>query len=76
MAKLDGPKHAKIHLPIKFLWKVYNTVTPCAWRLCNGQIRWPKTRKNSFAYKIPMESVQYNTEHYEMNDDTDDEHSV
>ena len=26
--------------------------------------------------KIPMDSVQYNTGHYGMHDDTDDEHSV
>ena len=26
--------------------------------------------------KIPMDNVQYNTKHYGMHDDTDDEHSV
>ena len=26
--------------------------------------------------KIPTDSVQYNTEHYGMHDDTDDEHSI
>ena len=26
--------------------------------------------------KVPIDSVQYNTEHYGINDDTDDEHSV
>ena len=44
----------------------------------NGRDRWPKTHKICLPelLKIPMDSVQYNTEHYGMHDDTDGEHGV
>ena len=46
----------------------------------NGQDRWSETLKIRLPkvalLKIPMDSVQYNTEHCGMHDDTDGEHRV
>ena len=49
-------------------------------RVRNDCDRRPETRRmrspKVALLKIPMDSVQYNTEHHEINDDTDDEHNV
>ena len=49
-------------------------------RVRNGRDRRPETRRMSSQklalLKIPMDSVQYNTEHCGIYDDTDNEHSV
>ena len=46
----------------------------------NGRDRRPETRQmcspKVALLKIPMDSVQYNTEYCGINDDMDDEHSV
>ena len=46
----------------------------------NGRDRTPETRQihspKVVLLKIPMDSVQYNTEHGGIIDDKDDEHSV
>ena len=46
----------------------------------NGRDRTPKTRRMRSPevelLKIPIDFVQYNTEHCGISDDTDDEHSV
>ena len=45
----------------------------------NGRNRWPETCRMGSPkvalLKIPRDSVQYNTEHCGINDDTDNEHS-
>ena len=49
-------------------------------RVRNGRDGWAETRKICLPKvalsKIPVDSVQYNTEHYGMHDDKCDEHSA